>query len=94
MAAGQAEGTRRGVFEVDEDAALAALEKAWASGGYHAVGGVRPAAVLRVAARGRYDRGAAGPAQPAGAAAGHAAHSGQGRPVTAGFDPAGRVGLA
>jgi hypothetical protein len=26
---------RRGVFEVDEDAALAELEKAWADGGYH-----------------------------------------------------------
>ena len=25
----------RGVFEVDEDAALAELEKAWADGGYH-----------------------------------------------------------
>ena len=35
MAAGQAEGTRRGVFEVDEDAALAALEEAWAEGGYY-----------------------------------------------------------
>jgi hypothetical protein len=36
MAAGQTESTRRGVFEVDEDAALAALEEAWAEGGYHA----------------------------------------------------------
>lgn len=26
---------RRGVFAVDEDAALAALEEAWAEGGYH-----------------------------------------------------------
>jgi hypothetical protein len=26
---------RRGVFEVDEDAALAELELAWADGGYH-----------------------------------------------------------
>ena len=26
---------RRGVFEVDEDAALAELELAWAYGGYH-----------------------------------------------------------
>jgi hypothetical protein len=26
---------RRGVFEVDEDAALAELEQAWADGGYH-----------------------------------------------------------
>ena len=26
---------RRGVFEVDEDAALAELERAWAGGGYH-----------------------------------------------------------
>jgi hypothetical protein len=25
----------RGVFEVDEDAALAELERAWADGGYH-----------------------------------------------------------
>lgn len=25
----------RGVFEVDEDAALAELERAWAGGGYH-----------------------------------------------------------
>jgi hypothetical protein len=35
MAAGQAEGTRRGVFEVNEEAALAELEQAWAPGGYH-----------------------------------------------------------
>ena len=36
MAAGQAAGgLRRGVFEVDEDAALAELEQAWADGGYH-----------------------------------------------------------
>ena len=34
--AGQTESTRRGVFEVVEDAALAALEDAWAEGGYHA----------------------------------------------------------
>ena len=27
---------RRAVFAVDEDAALAALEEAWADGGYHA----------------------------------------------------------
>jgi len=27
---------RRAVFAVDEDAALAALEQAWAEGGYHA----------------------------------------------------------
>jgi hypothetical protein len=27
---------RRGVFDVDEDAALAELEEAWAPGGYHA----------------------------------------------------------
>jgi hypothetical protein len=26
---------RRGVFEVDEDRALAELEQAWADGGYH-----------------------------------------------------------
>ena len=26
---------RHGVFEVDEDAALAELERAWADGGYH-----------------------------------------------------------
>jgi hypothetical protein len=26
---------RRGVFAVDEDAALAELERAWADGGYH-----------------------------------------------------------
>ena len=32
--------------------------------------------------------GAAGAADPAGAAAGHAARRGQGRPVTGGFDPA------
>ena len=37
MAAGQAAGgRRRGVFEVDEDSALAELEQAWAGGGYHA----------------------------------------------------------
>ncbi len=36
MAAVQGDGKRRGVFEVDEDAALAALEEAWAEGGYHA----------------------------------------------------------
>jgi len=36
MAAGQAAGgRRRGVFEVDEDAALVELEQAWADGGYH-----------------------------------------------------------
>jgi hypothetical protein len=35
--AGQAAQMRRqrGVFEVDEDAALAELEQAWADGGYH-----------------------------------------------------------
>jgi len=42
--------------------------------------------MLRVTARGRYD-GAAGTAWPASAAAGHAARSGQCRPVN-GFDPA------
>ncbi len=31
-----AAGQRRAVFAVDEDAALAALEEAWADGGYHA----------------------------------------------------------
>jgi hypothetical protein len=30
-----AAGRRRAVFAVDEDAALAALEEAWADGGYH-----------------------------------------------------------
>ncbi len=34
-AAAPAEGRRRGVFNVDEDAALAELEKAWADGSYH-----------------------------------------------------------
>jgi len=29
-------GHRRTVFAVDEDSALAALEEAWAEGGYHA----------------------------------------------------------
>lgn len=33
MAAGQTESTRRGVFEVDETAALAELETIWAAGG-------------------------------------------------------------
>ena len=28
-------GQRRGVFDVDEDRALAELEDAWTSGGYH-----------------------------------------------------------
>ncbi len=28
-------GQRRGVFDVDEDCALAELELAWADGGYH-----------------------------------------------------------
>ena len=28
-------GQRRAVFAVDQDAALAALEEAWADGGYH-----------------------------------------------------------
>jgi hypothetical protein len=28
-------GRQRGVFEVDEDRAVAALELAWAGGGYH-----------------------------------------------------------
>ena len=32
---GAAGGQRRGVFEVDEDRALAELELAWADGGYH-----------------------------------------------------------
>ena len=31
-------GQRRGVFEVDEDRAVAALELAWAFGGYHGFG--------------------------------------------------------
>ncbi len=36
MAEGQAaDGQRRGVFEVDEERALAELELAWADGGYH-----------------------------------------------------------
>ena len=36
MAARQAPGRQqRGVFEVDGDRALAALELAWANGGYH-----------------------------------------------------------
>ncbi len=30
------EAGQRGVFDVDEDAALAELERAWAYGGYHA----------------------------------------------------------
>ena len=30
-------GQRRAVFAVDEDAALAALDEAWADGGYHAL---------------------------------------------------------
>jgi len=33
-----AAGQRRAVFAVDEDVALAALEEAWADGGYHAFG--------------------------------------------------------
>jgi hypothetical protein len=33
-----AAGQRRAMFAVDEDAALAALEEAWADGGYHAFG--------------------------------------------------------
>jgi hypothetical protein len=36
--AAKAAGAKRGVFEVDESAALAALEEAWAAGGYHAFG--------------------------------------------------------
>jgi hypothetical protein len=36
MAARQAaDGQQRGVFEVDQERALAALELAWADGGYH-----------------------------------------------------------
>jgi len=31
----QSRGQPRGVFEVDEDAALAELEQAWSDGGYH-----------------------------------------------------------
>jgi hypothetical protein len=31
----QSRSQPRGVFEVDEDAALAELERAWAGGGYH-----------------------------------------------------------
>jgi hypothetical protein len=30
-----ADGRERGVFEVDEESAVAALELAWAGGGYH-----------------------------------------------------------
>ena len=30
-----ADGQQRGVFDVDEDAALAEIELAWAGGGYH-----------------------------------------------------------
>ncbi len=33
--AGGVVGPRRGVFDVDADAALAELELAWADGGYH-----------------------------------------------------------
>jgi hypothetical protein len=33
-----AAGQRRAVFAVDQDAALAALEEAWADDGYHAFG--------------------------------------------------------
>jgi hypothetical protein len=33
--AASATGTPHGVFEVDQDAALAELELAWAAGGYH-----------------------------------------------------------
>jgi hypothetical protein len=36
--AAEAAGAKRGVFEVDEGAALAALEEAWGAGGYHAFG--------------------------------------------------------
>jgi len=97
---------QRDPFAVNEDATLAALEKACADGGYHgfsADGGTWCAitsagevltgatpdelnravrahwqAMLRVDTRGgRYDGGAAGTAQPAGAAAGHAARSGR-----------------
>src|SRR5882724_10487695 len=53
-----------------------------------AAAGVRPAAVLRGDARGRSGEGAAGTADPAGLAARHATRSGQGRPMTGGFDPA------
>jgi len=35
VAAGSAGERRRGVFDVDEDSALAELELQWASGGYH-----------------------------------------------------------
>jgi hypothetical protein len=36
MAAGSATGSQhRGVFDVDEDRGVAALELAWADGGYH-----------------------------------------------------------
>ena len=35
-AAGSAGAKRRGVFEVDEEPALAELEQTWVSGGYHA----------------------------------------------------------
>jgi len=35
MAARQARDQRRVVFEMDEDRAVAALELAWADGGYH-----------------------------------------------------------
>jgi hypothetical protein len=35
VAAGSAGAKQRGVFEVDEDSAVAELERAWADGGYH-----------------------------------------------------------
>ena len=47
-------GRRRGVFEVDEDAALAELEKAWADGGYHGFGAANAAIHRIVLCRMRY----------------------------------------
>ena len=66
---------RRGVFEVDEDAALAELERAWADGGYHGfcVAGAQRVVrdqQLRRGAHGQH-AGRAGPADP-GALAGTA----------------------
>ena len=66
---------RRGVFEVDEDAALAELERAWADGGYHGFCVLEHSAWCAISSAGEVLTGntpdGAGPADP-GALAGTA----------------------
>ena len=55
---------RRGVFEVDEDAALAELERAWADGGYHGFCVVEQSMWWAISSSGEVLTGHATAAQP------------------------------